>query len=455
MNMQEQIQTSGSTRSTAEAARSHAPRPASGVRPVSKPSAAELMAPVIEGLVGPVPVRVEFWDGSVLGPTGGDTALLVRSPNALRRMVWAPGELGLARAFVTGEIDAVGDLFEVIKALRPAGVKLHNAKRVGPAAVAAVYRLGLLGRPLPPPSEEAPNRRHQHVKHHDAASISHHYDVGNEFYRLVLGEAMTYSCARFVDASTTLEEAQAAKHELICRKLGLHERSGMRLLDVGCGWGSTAMHAAREHGARVVGVTISEEQAKEARRRVDAAGLGELIEIRLQDYRDLSGERFDAIASIGMFEHVGKNRMAEYFNVLRCLLGPHGRLLNHAISSVGGSRLSPTSFAYRYVVPDGELIDIGDTAIAMQAAGFEVRDVESLREHYAMTLRHWVANLREHWDTAVALVGEPRARVWLLYMTASAVGFEDAGLNIHQTLGIVRNVDDGSSGMPRTRREWN
>ena len=225
--------------------------------------------------------------------------------------------------------------------------------------------------------------------------ISHHYDVGNDFYRLVLGPSMTYSCARFVTEDATLEEAQAAKHELICRKLGLDQRPGARLLDVGCGWGSMAIHAARHHGATVIGVALSREQVDEARRRVEQAGLADQVEIRLQDYRDLRGEQFDAISSIGMFEHVGTGQMTQYFETLRRLLAPTGRLLNHAISKPGGSILGGRTFVGRYVFPDGELLDVAEVVRAMQRTGFEVRDVESLREHYSRTLHHWVANLED------------------------------------------------------------
>ncbi len=411
--------------------------------------------PLLQALLGEPTVRIEFWDGSAIGPRDAPGTLLVRSPNVLRRIVWAPGELGVSRAFVAGELDFEGDLFELIGALRPAGLKLHRELTAVPQALRAAQGLGvgLLGRPLPPPPEEARPRGLRHSKARDAEAISHHYDVGNDFYRLVLGESMTYSCARFVEPTDSLEDAQAAKHELICRKLGLHEREGMRLLDVGCGWGSMAMHAARHHGARVVGVTISREQADAARERVRDAGLADTVEIRLQDYRDLGGEQFDAISSIGMFEHVGRRRMADYFSTLRALLVPRGRMMNHAISSIGGSKLSARSFTHRYVFPDGELIDVGDVALAMESAGFEVRDVESLREHYAQTLRRWVANLQAHWTEAVDLAGEGRARVWLLYMAASAVGFEDGGLAIHQVLGVAPDAD-GCSGMPSTRRDW-
>jgi cyclopropane-fatty-acyl-phospholipid synthase len=424
------------------------------VATVDASSAAATVRPLIEALVGEVGVRVEFWDGSYLGSDAARGTLIVRSPDAMKRVLWAPGQLGLGRAFISGELDFDGDLFELLTALRPAGTRLGRELTVIPAAVRAACRLRLVGRPLRPPPEEARPRGRRHSRRRDASAIGHHYDVGNDFYRLVLGDTMTYSCARFVSHADSLEQAQTAKHELICRKLGLHEHAGTRLLDVGCGWGTLAMHAARNHNANVVGITISEQQADAARRGVHAAGLDDLVEIRLQDYRDLHDEQFDAISSVGMFEHVGQERIAEYFASLRALLGPRGRLLNHAISTVGGSRLGPRSFMYRYVFPDGELIDVGDVVLAMQDAGFEVRDVESLREHYAQTLRHWIANLQRHWTDALAVVGEARARIWLLYMAASALGFEDGGLNLHQTLGIIPGTD-GTSGMPTTRRDWN
>jgi cyclopropane-fatty-acyl-phospholipid synthase len=264
---------------------------------------------------------------------------------------------------------------------------------------------------------------------------------------------MTYSCARFVTPTATLEEAQAAKHELVCRKLGLDRRPGMRLLDLGCGWGSMAIHAAGHHRARVVGVTISHEQADEARRRVKEAGLSDRVKIRLQDYRSLRDERFDAISSIGMFEHVGSARMRQYLETLHGLLVPEGRLLNHAISKPGGSALGRRTFVGRYVFPDGELLDVADVVRAMQQADFEVRDVESLREHYSRTLHHWVANLEEHWAEAVGLAGRARADIWRLYMAASANGFDDGGLAVHQVLGVVPDAA-GGSGMPPTRVGW-
>lgn len=433
---------------------------------VSDATVASVFQPLLRSTFGPQPdIRWDFWDGSTLGPLErSGSAIRFRSADALGHMMWAPGELGLARAFVAGELSVEGDIFTVLGALQPG---LPGDTRPGlewaRQAVTAAHRLGVLTHRPTPPREEARPRGRRHSKRRDASAISHHYDVGNDFYRLVLGPSMTYSCARFTapgdtghaqaDPGVLLDEAQAAKHDLICRKLGLDTRPGMRLLDVGCGWGSMAVHAATRYGAKVVGVTISTAQAELARKRIAEASVPDLVEIRLQDYRDLRGERFDAISSIGMFEHVGSEKTAEYFETLRALLPAHGRLLNHAISSRGGSRISSRSFIGRYVFPDGELLDVGDVALAMERAGFEVRDVEALREHYALTLRRWVANLEAHWDAAVELVGEGRARVWRLYMAASALGFENGRLGLHQVLGVVPD-SAGTAAMPGDRRGW-
>lgn len=416
---------------------------------------AQTLQPLLGAVMGPqLPVRVELWDGSAVGPPDGPGVLRVRSPDALRRLLWAPDELGLSRAYVMGDIDLDGDLFESLVLLRDAvTLDAGLALRLAPRALAAARATGALGPPLPPPAEEARPHGRRHSRQRDAAAIRHHYDVGNDFYELVLGPSMTYSCARFGQPDATLEDAQAGKHELVSQKLGLGEHPGSRLLDVGCGWGSMAIHAATHHGASVVGITISKEQAERARERVKAAGVDHLVEIREQDYRDLDDEPFDAISSIGMFEHVGRRRVAEYFDVLRRMLRPEGRLLNHAISSVGHSRLGRRSFTGRYVFPDGELLDVGQVALAMESAGYEVRDLESLREHYALTLRAWVANLEANWDRAVALVGEQRARIWRLYMAGSAIGFEDGGISVHQVLGVVPTAA-GGSGMPLTRDRW-
>ena len=419
---------------------------------------AEAMRPVIEGSFGrTIPIRFEFWDGSRLNPPDDTVATLrFNSADAIRRVLWMPNELGLGRAYVAGDIDVKGDLFDLVVAFRDAKPEIADPRRAWkllPTAVVAAKKVGALGKPLPPPPEEARLRGWRHSLRRDASAIGHHYDVGNDFYRLVLGPVMTYSCARFSQPDATLDEAQDAKHELVCRKLGLHEDTGARLLDVGCGWGSMAIHAALHYDARVVGITISKQQAELARDRVEEAGVADRVEIRLQDYRDLAGESYDAISSIGMSEHVGHGKLDQYFTTLRSVLVPQGRLLNHAISSVGGSTLGSRSFVGRYVFPDGELIDVGGVVMAMERAGLEVRDVESLREHYARTLRAWVSNLDESWDEAVKLVGEPRAKVWRLYMAGSAVGFEDGGISIHQVLGVVPS-ETGKVGMPATRRDW-
>jgi cyclopropane-fatty-acyl-phospholipid synthase len=417
---------------------------------------AEVAAPLVKTAMGEsLPVRIEFWDGTDLGPAEGAEVLRVRSVKALRRMIWSPDELGIARAYVAGDLDVEGDMFAVFAGLRD-GLRIEGRlswRMVLPALV-ATGRLGALGWPLSPPVEEVRMRGRRHSRRRDARVIGYHYDVGNEFYRLVLGEAMTYSCARFVEPGMSLAEAQKAKHELICRKLGLHERSGGRLLDVGCGWGSLAIHAAAQYGMSVVGITISEAQAALARRRVSDLGLGSRVEIRVQDYRDLRGETFDAVASVGMSEHVGAKNTAGYFATLRSVLGPGGRLLNHAISAPGGSKVGgDRSFMRRYVFPDGELLDVAAVAAAMEKAGFELRDVESLREHYALTLRAWVANLEANWDRAEALVGAARARIWRLYMVGAALGFDAGRIAIHQVLGVVPDRT-GTAGMPATRRNW-
>ena len=424
---------------------------------------ADTFAPAMDALLGsPPPVRFEFWDGSVLPSGTPGLGVRVMSPNALRHIVWAPGELGFARAFICGDLEVIGPVDETLRALQRSmpddiGVTVSALPRV----VSATRELGVLGsRPPRPPEEVVPHGRRHSIRR-DRRAVSHHYDVGNDFYRLVLGPAMTYSCARFVTPDVDLVDAQAAKHELICRKLGLvetafraasiHDRP--RLLDVGCGWGSLAMHAATHHDVDVVGVTISTEQAILARQRVADAGLADRIEIRVQDYREVADGPFDAISSVGMAEHVGSKNMGRYFTDLHGLLRDGGRVLNHAIASVGGSRMSARSFVGRYVFPDGELLDVATTIAEMERAGFEVRDVESLREHYAETLRRWVGNLEDNWEEAVGMVGERRARVWLLYMSGSINGFEDGGLQLYQTLG-VRSGRHPTDLAP-TRRHWN
>jgi cyclopropane-fatty-acyl-phospholipid synthase len=404
------------------------------------------LAPLVdEVLGGDLPLAVEAYDGSRAGPDDATTTLVVRSPDALRRILTAPGELGIARAYVAGDLDLDGDIWELL-ALRDRMPKVRLAPRT---LLRLVRELGGWRevRRLAPPEVEARLHGRRHSRARDAAAISHHYDVSNAFYRLVLGPSLTYSCAVFHDPADSLEQAQANKYELICRKLGLEP--GMRLLDVGCGWGGMVLHAAARHGVRAVGVTISKRQAELAEKRVVEAGLSDMVEIRLQDYREIEDGPFDAISSIGMFEHVGEARLAEYFGRLRALVQPQGRLLNHGISHPPGlkARLPRRSFANRYVFPDGELHEVGRVVSLTQQAGFEVRHLETLREHYGLTLRRWVANLEAAWADAVEEVGEARARVWRLYMAASAVNFEGGRTQIHQILAAP-TTDDGDSGLP-------
>jgi cyclopropane-fatty-acyl-phospholipid synthase len=432
--------------------RSH---PSSSSTTIDQPGLSDLLGPLLSGLWGDSPpVRFEFWDGTGIGPTDGPGTVRLRSAEALRGILWTRGDLGPGRAFVTGHLDIEGDLFGVLRALEVAGPD-EKSPGWGAAvrALGVARRLGILRGPLPAPPEELRARGRRHSLRRDCEVVTHHYDVGNDFYRLVLGPSLTYSCARFDSPTTTLEQAQEAKHEMICRKLGLADRPGLRLLDVGCGWGSMALHAARAHKATVLGITLSHPQAELARQRIEQAGLSDSIEIRVQDYRELKGETFDAISSIGMFEHVGESRLEDYLGILRGLLTGHGRLLNHGISAVGGSRAHHNSFMGRYVFPDGEVIDVGRTILAMERTGFEIRDVESLREHYATTLRAWVAGLESGWAEAVDLVGERRARVWRMYMAGCALAFENGTLGLHQVLGVVPGTG-GGSGMPPTRAGW-
>ncbi|MER5483106.1 cyclopropane-fatty-acyl-phospholipid synthase family protein [Streptomyces sp. NPDC002812] len=442
--------------------------------------AAPRLAALAETLLGaPLPVRIRAWDGSEAGPLGGPI-LVLNNRRALRRILWKPGELGLARAWVAGDLTVDGDLFELLDRVggllwerdrepdAEAAAKAAEAagnKAAGPAALLRDPRArgavrGLVGlarpwtKPAPPP-EEARRRGGgpRHTKGSDRQAISHHYDVGNTFYERVLGPSMVYSCAYWTPGGS-LEDAQRDKLDLVCRKLGLGP--GDRLLDVGCGWGSMALHAAREYGAKVTGITLSREQAAYARKRVAEEGLADLVEIRVQDYRDVKDGPYDAVSSIGMAEHVGADRYRTYARTLYGLLRPGGRLLNHQIAR----RPEPDEESYRinafidaYVFPDGELSPLGTTVGELERAGFEVRDVEALREHYALTLRAWVARLEDHWEEAQRLTSPGRARVWQLYMAASALAFEHNRLGVNQVLAVHTGTRS-ASGMPLRAREW-
>lgn len=428
-------------------------------------NAALRLKTLAEQLMGAaLPVRIRAWDGSETGPPGAP-ALVVRNRRALRHLLWKPGELGLARAWVAGDLDVDGDLYEVLDRMaefiweRGEDARSLRQSLRDPRVRAAVRSLVALSAPFLPPSPPPEEMRrhgrlHLHTKGSDRQAISHHYDVGNDFYELVLGPSMVYSCAYWESPESTLEDAQRDKLELISRKLAL--RPGMRLLDVGCGWGSMAIHAAREHGVSVVGVTLSQEQAAYARKRIAEEGLTDRIEIRVQDYRDVRDGPYDAISSIGMAEHVGSERYLEYAHDLHALLKPGGRLLNHQIArrpQADESAYTVDEFIDAYVFPDGELAPVGATVDLLERAGFEVRDVEAIREHYALTLRGWVANLEANWAEGQRLTSPGRARVWRLYMAASALAFERNRIGVNQVLAI-KTPENGTSGMPLRARDW-
>ena len=296
----------------------------------------------------------------------------------------------------------------------------------------AAARAGGLRRPPPPPAAELAPRGRLHSRERDARAVRHHYDVSNDFFALFLDRSMTYSCALFKHGASTLEEAQEAKLELICRKLDL--RPGGRLLDVGCGWGSFALHAAERHGVSVLGITLSPPQAELARARVREAGLDDRVEIRVADYRDLGGETFDAVASIGMVEHVGEERIDEYAHILAGALAPGGRLLNHGITRLGHYGREEGVFSLRFVFPDGKLLHLERIVGALERAGLETRHVESLREDYAETLRHWTARLEDNLDEALRLAGPERLRVWRLYLRAAGNSFTRGLTSVFQVL---------------------
>jgi cyclopropane-fatty-acyl-phospholipid synthase len=376
------------------------------------------------------PFTVDLWDGSTIASTGdGDgPRFTVNSPRALAHLIRAPGQLGLGRAYVTGDID-VDDLMAVmgvVDSWEPPPIDGRTRARLVLAALRA------MGIPRPPrvPASELRPRGERHSRERDERAVRHHYDVGNEFFQLFLDESMTYSCAIFSRGAETLEQAQEAKLELVCTKLGLSE--GDTLLDVGCGWGAFAIHAASRHGARVVGITLSAAQAELARRRVAEAGLGDRIDIRVMDYRDLSGERFDAIASIGMVEHVGENRIDLYARQLAGLLKPGGQLLNHGIARLRHGDPEAGSFNDRYVFPDGETLQLSRVLLALERAGLVTEHVEGFASDYAETLRQWYERLDRDLAMAARLAGEERLRVWRLYLRAARNAFLNGTISVYQ-----------------------
>jgi len=391
--------------------------------------------------------RLEMWDGSAVGgPAVPRFVLRLRSRRALDRLIGDLPERGFGRAYVEGSLEVVG-LHAFLEHVNE--LSMSRVAGAFPRMLTTAIALGARPDPRRLPVE-AHLRGRLHSRIRDREAIRHHYDQPPEFYRLFLGRTLTYSCAYFASRETDLDTAQEAKLDLVCQKLRL--RPEERLLDIGCGWGSLVLHAAQRWGVRALGITASPRQAEWATRRIRELGLDGRAEVRLADYRDRLGREFDAVASVGMVEHVGQSEMAAYCGSIHHLLRPEGRALVHGITNRPGAG-GNGAFLNSFVFPDGELQEVGAMVTALQASGLEVRDVESLREHYALTLRSWVERLEASWDEAVRLVGEPRARVWKLYMSGSRVGFEMGSIAVHQVLA-VRQGERGGSGVPLTRADW-
>jgi cyclopropane-fatty-acyl-phospholipid synthase len=416
------------------------------------------MAEIFESATeGPQPLRFTAYDGSATGPEDAPCGLHLKSPRGAAYLATAPGDLGVARAYISGELDLVGahpgNPYPVLAAMGDVRFRVPPPRTL--ALVARMLGPDLLHPPPPPPQEALPRWRRlaeglRHSKTRDAEAISHHYDVSNAFYEQVLGPSMTYTCACYPHEGATLEEAQENKYRLVFDKLRLTE--GDRLLDIGCGWGGMVRYAARR-GVRVIGVTLSREQASWARAAIEREGLGHLAEVRFSDYRDVPESGFDAVSSIGLTEHIGVRNYPAYFRAVRDRLRVGGLLLNHCITRPDNRIRSTGAFIDRYVFPDGELTGSGTVITAAQDVGLEVRHEENLREHYALTLAQWCRNLEEHWDACVAEVGEATAKVWGLYMAGSRFGFERNVVQLHHVLA-VKPDPHGHAALP-LRPWWN
>jgi cyclopropane-fatty-acyl-phospholipid synthase len=378
------------------------------------------------------PFSVRFWDGSTVRATESPAPTFTfHSPRALAHVLRAPGELGLGRAYVDGliEVDDLDGALRVVDTFEPPSLSWATQARLGLALVRAC---GLVVPPKPP-AAELRLRGERHTITRDRRAVRHHYDVGNDFFALFLDSSMTYSCAYWSGGAETLEAAQEAKLELVCKKLRLTE--GERVLDIGCGWGSFAMHAASRHGVKVLGITLAEEQVKLARQRVAARGLTDLVEIRLADYRELGAEPFDAIASIGMVEHVGEERIDLYAQTVAGLLRPGGRVLNHGIAKLQDfDDPDEGAFSERFVFPDGVPLPLSRVVRSLERTGLVTTHVEGLQGDYARTTAEWIKRFEARYDDAVRLAGIERARVWKLYLHAAHQGFATGWASVYQVL---------------------
>ncbi|HME79692.1 MAG TPA: cyclopropane-fatty-acyl-phospholipid synthase family protein [Mycobacterium sp.] len=409
-----------------------------------------MLAAAIEPLIGgELPIRLIAWDGSVAGPAAAPVVWL-RNVAALRRMLWRPGELGVAQAYVCGDLDVDGDLGSALAYVwsQIAQGRLR-ATRPSPGALARLcsvaVRLGALGGPLPPPATQARVEGRLHSLSRDRAAISHHYNLSNAFYQLILDPSMAYSCAYWEPAcpGVTLERAQRHKLDRICRKLGLDGRPGMRLLDVGCGWGSLSLHAAERYGARVLGITLSAEQKAYIESTLTERGLGDRVEIRVQDYRTVTDGPFDAVASIEMGEHVGRQNYPTYARILNRSVRPGARVLIQQMSR-RGSLPGGGPFIESFIAPDMHMRPLGQTIALLEEAGLSTIEVEAMREHYVRTVDSWIDNLETRWDTAVALIGEEAARVWRLYLAGGRLAFAQGRMGVDQIL-LARPAVSGSA----------
>jgi cyclopropane-fatty-acyl-phospholipid synthase len=378
---------------------------------------------------------------------GGGPTFLARSPEAVAHLLRAPGQLGLGRAYVSGalEVDDLDAVLRLLDGWQPP--ELSRSARIR-LALAAGRACGLMRPPGVPDAELRPSGR-RHSRERDARAVRHHYDLPSDFFALFLDASMTYSCGLFSRGATTLEAAQEAKLELVCRKLGLEK--GSRVLDIGCGWGSFAIHAAAKHGARVVGATLSQPQAELARRRIAERGLDRQIEIRVTDYRALADEPFDAIASIGMVEHVGASQIDLYARQAARLLRPGGRFLNHGIARLRHTDPEAGPFSERYVFPDAAPLHLSRVLLALERGGLAVDHVEGLPDDYATTLAHWARRLDEHLEDAVRLVGAERVRVWRLYLRAARRGFQSGFTSVYQVRALQAGAPASAERPPGTR----